>query len=403
MKVAVHYQDQSVELEVSEGSLVGFWEGRAGSEGAACRDLIAEALESAIDYPALRRSVVPGDRVAIALGRDVPEAARVIAEIVSILGESGVSSDLVTIVGAPEISETSAKDLSKVATFRRHDPDDRETLAYLAATSGERRVYLGRELVEADFVVTVGTVGFDHHLGYGGPWSALFPGLSDKETRAAFQAKVLEETPDPAAPSILLTESLEVSWLLGSQFQVGVVPGTRGIEAVLCGLGASFQQRCLAETARVWGFHPESRAELVVAGVGCPGEEAGIEEVARGLSAASRLVQRGGKIVLLSTAEGTLGWSVRRLIEAEASGKRGSPLRGLETEPDYAIASMIASSTAWADVYILSRFDPDDLEGLGMIPLEKPREAVRLASMSGSCLVFSHAERVGAKVIEESE
>ena len=62
---------------------------------------------------------------------------------------------------------------------------------------------------------------------------------------------------------------------------------------------------------------------------------------------------------------------------------------------------MIAASTAWADVYILSRLSPDDLEGLGMIPLEKSREAARLASLSRSCLVFSHAERVGTKVIEE--
>ena len=401
MNVAVHYQAQRVDIEVSEGSLVGFWEGRAGTEGEACRGLITEALESAIDYPALRRTVVPGDRVAIAVGRDVPEAARLVAEVVSVLGESGVGSDLVTILGAPEISEVTARELSQVAAFRRHDPGDRETIAYLANSAGERRIYLGRELVDADFVVTIGTIGFDPYLGYRGPWSALFPEASDKETRSAFQAKLLEETPEPNAPGPLLKESLEVSWLLGSQFQVGVVPGTRGIAAVLGGLGANFERRCFAEAERVWGFYAESRAEMVIAGVGGPGDATGIEDVARGLTAACRVVQHGGKVVLLSAAEGKLGRSTRRLIEAEASGRRASPLRGLESEPDFAIASMIAASTAWADVYILSRLSPDDLEGLGMIPLEKSREAARLASLSRSCLVFSHAERVGTKVIEE--
>ena len=403
MKVAVHYQDQRVEIDVPESSLAGSWEGEPGLEGEACSGLIAEALDSSVDYPALRQTVVPEDRVVIALGREVSEASLVIGGILKVLNTSGVTADRIQLIADSDLSEISERKLSKIVTFRRHDPVDLETLAYLASTSEGRRIYLSRELVEADFVVTVGTVGYDPHLGFSGPWSALFPGLSNEETRAAFQSQILEEAPNPANPSLFLKESWEASWLLGSQFQVGVVPGVRGIERILTGLQSAFHDRCIAETERVWGFHPKSRAKLVIAGVGRPGQAAGIEEVARGLSTATRLVQRGGKIVLLSTAEGPLGYSVRRLIEAEVSGQRGSPLRGLEAEPDYAIASMIAKATAWADVYILSRLHSDDVDGLGMIRLEKPSEAARLASLSQSCLVLSQAERLGVKAIEESE
>ena len=403
MKVAARYHDQAIEFDVSDESLVGVWEGPEGLEGEPSIRLFEDALGSAIDYPALRETVVPGDRVTIALGSDVPEASRWIGTILRVLDVAGVTPDLVTVIVEPGTNATVLSDLPKAVTIRRHDPADREAMAYLANTSSERRVYLSRDLVDADFVVTVGTVGFDSHLGYRGPWSALFPGLSDEETRAAFQSRMLAESPDPDSPPPLLKESWEVSWLLGSQFQVGVLPGIRGVRSVLCGLGPSFHSRCVAENERIWGFHPDSTAELVVAGIGSAGRVAGIDDVARGLSAAAKLVNPGGKIVLLSAAEGPLGLSVRRLIEAEMSGRRSSPLKGLEAESDYATASMIAKATAWADVYMLSRFEQDDVEGLGMIPLDQPREAARLAGLSRSCMVISQAERVGVKLIEVSD
>ncbi len=63
-----------------------------------------------------------------------------------------------------------------------HDPDDRAQIAYLASTKEGRRVYLNRLLTDADVVVPVGRLGYDPILGFRGPWSLLFPGLSDRET-----------------------------------------------------------------------------------------------------------------------------------------------------------------------------------------------------------------------------
>ena len=51
-------------------------------------------------------------------------------------------------------------------TFRTHDPDDRANLAYLATTAGGRRVYLDRDLTDADFVLPVGRLAYDPLLGY---------------------------------------------------------------------------------------------------------------------------------------------------------------------------------------------------------------------------------------------
>src|SRR3712207_6978994 len=56
-------------------------------------------------------------------------------------------------------------------------------------------------------------------------WGVIFPGLSDLETLRAFRAMAGDRSSDRGPQRPALTESAEVSWLLGSQFHVGVLPG----------------------------------------------------------------------------------------------------------------------------------------------------------------------------------
>ena len=46
----------------------------------------------------------------------------------------------------------------------------------------------------------------------------------------------------------------------------------------------------------------------------------------------------------------------------------------------------------------LSRLDPDAVENLGLIPLDRPEEGARLASRASSCHLVSRADRVFAEV-----
>jgi hypothetical protein len=153
---------------------------------------------------------------------------------------------------------------------------------------------------------------------------------------------------------------------------------------------------------RAWGFRAESRAELVVVGIGRPGESAGIDDVARGLATATRLVQRGGKSVVLSRASGAIGPAMRRLIDADDPRAGPAALRGQESASDYAAARRLAQALAWADVYLLSALGEDDVEDLSIIALDRPEDARRLAALSGSCLVVSQADHVRARVAGEA-
>jgi lactate racemase len=404
MRVAVHFQDESLDLDISEERLVAAWQGPAGVAASEVDGLIRDALEHPRGFPPLRAAVVPGDRVVLAYDPEIPEGRAVLEAICRILRDSGVQEGDITVLVPPgQVGEMQGRDLPGGAVLAVHDPEDRTQLAYLSTTATERRVYLNRLLTDADLVIPVGRLGFDPVLGYRGPWSVLFPGASDPETMRSLREKASDEPPDREHPRPSLVESTEVSWLLGSQFQVGVVAGATGLVRVVAGLEKEVVSGGTLEVDRAWSFLAPARAELVIVGVGRPGMPTRIADLAEALAVATQLVQHGGKVVALSRAEGPIGPAVSRLIAAGDTRLGPSALKGHEKDPDYAAARQLARALAWADVYLLSSLGTDLVEDLSMIALERPEEARRLAASCGSCLVVNQAEWTRPIVAEDAE
>lgn len=400
MRVAVSFGDERLEIELPEDRLVGAWEGPAAADGAVVGGLVREAIERPRDFPPLRQAVVPGDNVVLALDPEVPEAATILGVVCEALFDAGVEPEGVRVIAAGPL-EVPEGALPPGVSFAVHDPDDRSRIAYLASTTEGRRIYLDRDVTDADSVVPIGRLGYEPVLGYRGPWGVLFPGLSDAETQRAERAVASAERPDHDRPRPALKESGAVSWLLGSQFHIGVMTGTGGVSGIVAGLEATVRAEGMAAVDAAWTFRPEGRASLVVAGVGALGRAVGWDDLAMGLATASRLVRAGGKVVLLSRFAGEPGPALQRLRGTDDPRSFPAALRGAEGDVDYPAARLLASSLASADVYLLSALDDDLVEDLGMVPLSRAAEALRLAAASDSCLVVSQADRTRAVVVDE--
>jgi lactate racemase len=366
MRLLVEFQDGGLEFEGADDRLVGSFAGPPDPPEGDSLDRVRRALEEAVDYPPLRHVVVPGDRVAIPLDAGLPDASMILAVVAEILRDVGVDSITVLVDGREH--DHPRLTLPPGVKLIEHDPSDRNTLAYLATTEAERRIYLNRELAEADCVVPLGRIGPDEAVGLRGPWSVIDFGLSD---RAASPTSLLAP---PDAQLAALGESLEVSWLLGGQFQVGVVPGRTGALHIVAGLTTAVRDRGRLLLDSSWGFAVEDRADLVIAGVGGPDREAHAGELIEALRQAFRVVRRGGKIALLTRAD--IG-----LIREVATGT-------LLPRGDW------EKALSWADVYIASRAIANDLDELGLIPLDRPEQAIKLAAVAPSFLTISQADRV---------
>ena len=249
----------------------------------------------------------------------------------------------------------------------------------------------------------VGRLGFDPILGYRGPWSTLFPAMTDGETLTGYESLLQADDDDRADRRAQANreESLEVSWLLGTQLHLGVLPGATGIANAIAGRESSVCEHGIAWLDEHWTFRPESRAEIVVAGIGRPGDAPTLSLLAEGLATAKRLVQHGGKIVILSNCSGPVGPALRHLIDAGNAERGPKLLRGHQADYDFHIASRIAEAVAWADVFLHSGLGNDLVEELSMFPLEKPEQARRLVAQCRSVTIVSQADRTRACAVED--
>ena len=184
-----------------------------------------------------------------------------------------------------------------------------------------------------------------------------------------------------------------MSRLLGSQFQLGVFASRGRIVGAVAGL----DEHVRAEGTRAIDvqstFRVDRQADLVVAGVGGSKRAATLEELSQALATATRLVRPGGKIALLSRAEGAIGPALRKLAAEEDPRIGPSALRGAESAEDYLVVRRFAKALAAADeVYLLSGLAQDVLEDLGIIPIDRAAAVQRLARNASSCLFVGEAE-----------
>ncbi len=403
MNVAIAFGADRLEFEVPDDRLVGAWAGPPPLDPEALAAATAAGFESPPDYPALRLAVVPGDRVVLALDPATPGLVAILPVLFAILREAGVADDAIRIVAPTPAPTGLALTLPSAVTWTVHDPEDRAELAYLASLESERRVYLNRHLIDADVVLPIAPIGYDSTLGIGGPWGQIFPTLSDTETRQAFADLAGKGRHDPDAPRPALSESLAVSRLLGAQLQCAVLPGAGGPAALLVGEVDGLTDRASEALETGWTAHVDRPADLVVLGLGEPDRPVAFATLGAALASAGRLVNRGGRIAVLSNLADEPGPAVRRLLGLDDPGEARAALKGAEGEPDYRAARLLAGALGRAKVYLYSGLDESLVEDLGLIALGEAREARRLVDGAESCLFLSQAERFHIRLDDESE
>lgn len=366
---------------------------------------VREVLFRPLDFPPLARAVVPGDHVVLALDRHTPGASRIVPEVWRALEPQGIESDNIMILqpadwkGAltdPRV-ELPAEIQSRLQ-WKIHDPTDQSKSAYLATTASGERIYLARELVEADFVVSIGQLMFDPVLGYRGTNSVYYPGLSSSQAVARAHGEGHQELgPDDERGLRQMID--EVAWLLGSQFSIQVVAsGGSGVAAVLAGLDQSVYRRGKEILADCWRIRLRERPQIVVAAVDRDAAGHGWPQLGAAFSAASKLVAKGGKVIALTDLDATDVDDGMGLIRDAENPRDALRLLRQQAPPDLIPATQLAMLADWANIYLLSKMDAALVEDLFMTPLESEREAERLLGRTGSCLFLEGAQHTYGEV-----
>ena len=404
MPVSLSYGRQGKFLcEIDQRRIVAHHRGPSQSAGFAAK--VRAALATPLDFPSLVQVCVPGDRVIVALDRHTPCAAELIAEIWNMLDQRGVTADGIQILQPAALDAVPLVDprgllpegVRNEVKWTVHDPTDAARVAYVAATARGERIYMARELVDADVVLSVGTIAYDPVLGYRGTNSVFYPGLSNTEAVIRSRGEGHSELgPDDERP---LRQTIdEIAWLLGTQFSIQALPSAGGGAAdVIAGAYDRVFRKGKQLLAKSWRVLLSERADLVLAAVDADSAGHSWEQVGAALATAHRLVAKGGKIVILSEldAEPEIGMEIIRRSQSARAALQ--PIRK-QAPVDMIPATQFATAADWARVYIMSKLPVGMVEELFMVPVENERELGKLLATDESCVILESAQHTYGEV-----
>ncbi|MES2789658.1 MAG: lactate racemase domain-containing protein [Planctomycetota bacterium] len=407
MSVVLNYGQQGrFECVVPEDRVLAFYP--APEPIADLASAVRQALEEPLDFPPLSRAVVPGDQVVLALDRHTPQGATLIAAVYEIIAAQGVDPANIlilqpTALAGPKVTDPRTElpeAVRNVVQWRVHDATDATQQAYLATTANGERIYLDRDVVHADFVMSIGQIGFDPVLGYRGTNTVLYPGLSS--TSAVQKARGFghqELTPEDDRPLRQLVD--EIGWLLGIQFSLQVLPSRgNGVSSVIAGFEQSVWHRGRELLAAQREVELVERAETVVISIDADAAGHGWEQVGAALATARSLVVRGGKVVILSELNGAcsdLSDGMRLVRDVRSPREALKPLRD-HVPPDFLPATQLAQMADWAKIYLLSHLDSTLVEDLFMIPLDSEQEVSRLLAGTSGCAFIEGAQHTHGRL-----
>lgn len=372
-------------------------------------DAVRSALDDPMGFPRLHQAVLPDDRVAIVLDLDTPDAPTLITGLWAELSRARLKPEQLAIV-QPAADENRNQydprvelppEIRNAVTWRIHDPAEDGGCAYLASTAAGERLYLARDVTEADVVVTVGQTTFDRLLGYRGTTTSLYPGLSNAEAVRRCRGQGHRElSPEDDRPLRELSE--EAAWLLGTQFSLQVIASSGGgVSAVLAGEHGAVSREARRRLSETWTVSIDERPDLVVASVDLDSGGHGWRQAASALGTARNLVERGGKIVLLTEMRESPGNGIALLKAAMEPSDCYLPLREM-APPDLNEASELLDALEHAQVYLLSRMPTEEIESLHLTPLESLREVERVIAQCKSCFFIESAQHTWGQVVSDA-
>lgn len=367
--------------------------------------VIRDALTNPLGFPPLQQAVVPGDTVVVALDVNTPADDEIIAALWDVFASRDVLPADVLILqpaGTGEIPPADPRrglpaEIAAEMAWQVHSPDDDSSQKYLATSASGERIYLAREVIEADFVLTVGPVAFDTVLGYRGTCSVLYPGLSSIEAVSRSQGQGHDELePSDERPLRQLID--EIGWLLGIQFCVQVVPsGGTGAADVLAGCPDAVFRAARERLDNHWMVQLDERPDIVVATIESDAGGHGWEQVGAALAVSRNLVARDGQIIMLTELDELPGDGLDVVRGSDSPDDALQPLRSL-APADLVPATQCAHAVNWARVYLLSHLDGELVEDLFITPLEDQDEVQRLLTRPGRCVILEDAQHAWGRV-----
>lgn len=367
---------------------------QGGAAAIDARRAAAEALNAPVGFPALSTAVVPGDRVAVALGESLPQLAAVAAGVTDALRFAGVETCRVVLVTASEadaalLEAARGDELPTEVGIVRHDPTDETELCWAGVTrEDDQSVMINRALFEADLMLPVACTRRAGDREERGAYGGLYPAFSSAECIQDYRRTAAERH------DWWTKRTEEVGWVLGAPLVVQVTPGENGsVVAVTAGAPREVCDESQRASQTNWRREPRADVDLVIATLSGEPQRQTWDDVARALVAAEAFARPGAAVALCTSLKQPLGRSLARLRKEPDLDTAARKL-AKDAHADTWAAQQIVRSLLRGPLFLMSRLSPDVVEESGIGPIASGEELQRLADRFGAVAVLQDAQHV---------
>jgi len=255
---------------------------------------------------------------------------------------------------------------------------------------------LCRKIVEADCLLVFTRRGFEPKLGYSGAAAFLFPQFSDAQTIAAY-SKDFKTVHRPEEPNPLRSEAREILKLLGAPFLVQMIAGEAdSIAEVLVGLPASSTDG-VASLKKRWLGQVSQKADLVIAAVSGSNATISFRDLAMAVATARRILESGGRLVLLTTAAPPLDDSGDLLLKVDDPAVALKRMAAAKLD-DAMPGTFWAFAAKKASLYVAAGWPDELIDDLFATPIHSPAEVQRLIDAAERVLFLPDAHKLFVEV-----
>ncbi|MEO0530039.1 MAG: hypothetical protein AAF266_05595 [Planctomycetota bacterium] len=391
-------------LETLPAERLAAGEGTVKVDAEAIARSAIDALSDPIGLPPLGQCLTPDDQVAITVGHGLATPGPVVSGAIAALAAAGIDRSRVCVVASDQrdmkpLEEALGPESEAGVRIESHDPANDDAVCYAGIGRGDHPLMLNRTAFEADFVLPIAAhqSAFDAGIDDGGgPFDGLFPELFDQATIERFrEASVANSAAfDSEGESARRHESNQAGWLLGAPMVLRVVEASgSGADTLLAGDPTQVVTEANALEQRAWDTSLPEPADVVLAVLDGSAEQQTWAGLGRALVAADRLVKPGGVVAVWSELNEAIGKKLERLAEEAELSDIEAELAA-EAGEESAAALRIAQALERGPVFLHCRHNAEQIEALGLAPVESAEQMLRMIHRFESCTVLEGAQHV---------
>jgi len=351
-------------------------------------DLIRKALASPIGKPKLSKSVTPSQKIAVIVNditRPTP-SAYLIPFVLEELSAAGIPDENITFYFAlglhreqntDEIKKLLGEDVFGRFKYAQHEVGSFPVTSF-GTTSRGTPIEIYSDVVENDFIIGVGEVGFHYYAGYSGGAKSLLPGVSSKNSVIANHKMMIEKNAVSGhVDSPVRADLEEAAKIIGLNFILNVVLDShKNVVAAFAGDFIEAHREGVKVVDAMYKI-PVPPADAVIVSCGGYPKDINLYQANKALDNATQAVTEGGSIILVSECRDGIGNAVYDRWNKSCTTADDAIER---FKKEFEFGGHKAATTAAAskrfDLYLVSSLSDEDTRDAFFEPCQTIEEAI---------------------------